>query len=168
MQQQLQLSPVDENAQNSTDMEQSHSGADTEPAPKAARQARMDVTVVVCSGAVGGQQTCHSNLSGGSGTSDEATVTINNNPRLATPALTGMPFSNLSSCLPIIGCLYIQKYARSQMISTASWQSPAALRDFSLPAFGNCDRHATCALMGSLASILLDSCRAWKCIMTSG
>ncbi|BDA45731.1 probable dual specificity protein kinase Ttk at C-terminar half [Coccomyxa sp. Obi] len=88
-QQPLQLSPVDENAHNSTDTEQSKSAAGAEPAAKAARQARMDVTVVICGGAVGGQQTCHSNLSGGSGTSDEATVTINNNPRLATPALTG-------------------------------------------------------------------------------
>lgn len=35
------------------------------------------------------QHTSHSTASGGSLTSDEATVTLNNNPRMATPALTG-------------------------------------------------------------------------------
>lgn len=57
----------------------------------------MEATVVVRRGATGGAHTSHSSLSGGSGTSDEATVTINNNPRLATPALTGTPPTSLPS-----------------------------------------------------------------------
>ncbi len=125
-QQQLQLSPVDENAHDSTDAERSQSAAaGMDQAPKAARQARMDVTVLVCGGAVGGQQTCHSNLSGGSGTSDEATVTINNNPRLATPALTGRPFSVL--CPPTARAFACMM---SDNVSIRPLWSPVALRNF--------------------------------------
>lgn len=51
----------------------------------------MEATLVVRRGPAGAQHTSHSSFSGGSGASDEATVTINNNPRLSTPALTGMP-----------------------------------------------------------------------------
>ena len=121
MQQPLQLSPVDENAHSSHEMQQSQSvtGA-IESAPKAARQTRLDATVMVCGSAVGGQQTCHSSLSGGSGTSDEATVTINNNPRLATPALTGtLSCHRPSSRHPTNLCL---------LQSSASIRSAAPLR----------------------------------------
>lgn len=69
------------------------------PQHAAAAASGMEPTLVVhgSGGTVGGpqQHTSHSSMSDGSGTSGEATVTINNNPRLATPALTGIP-SNAS------------------------------------------------------------------------
>ncbi len=58
-------------------------------ADKSAKAAGAEPTALIRSAKIGGAHlghTAHSSASGGSGASDEATVTLQHNPRLATPA----------------------------------------------------------------------------------
>jgi hypothetical protein len=68
----------------------------------------------------GSQHTSHSTASAASQTSDEATVTLHNNPRITTPALTGKAFRSPAKIPSFLLCLHASNAARPHLNSGTS------------------------------------------------